>query len=222
MEAVHADPAESHDPAVEWKRSSGLVPFARAQAEMERRVADIRAGTAPELVWLLEHPALYTAGTSARDDELLERSRFPVHRTGRGGRYTYHGPGQRVGYVMLDLKRRGADVRAFVHRLEAWLIATLAHFGVQGERRSGRIGIWVARPDGTEEKIAALGLRIRHWVSFHGIALNVDPDLTHYAGIVPCGIADHGVTSLAALGVEASMEEVDRVLRATFEEIFPG
>ncbi len=206
---------------VEWKLSAGLVPYERALAEMESRVAAIRQGLEPELVWLLEHPPLYTAGTSASDDELLDTHEFPVHKTGRGGRYTYHGPGQRVGYVMMDLKRRGPDVRAFVHHLEEWLIVTLAQFGVKGERRTDRIGIWIEQPDGTEEKIAALGLRIRRWVSFHGIALNVAPDLTHYNGIVPCGIADYGVTSLAALGVEASMEDVDRALRSSFEEIFP-
>lgn len=213
--------SENFDLAVEWKYSTGPVPYEQALAEMESRVAAIRLGQAPELVWLLEHPPLYTAGTSATDDELLEDPEFPVHRTGRGGRYTYHGPGQRVGYVMMDLKRRGPDVRAFVHRLEAWLIATLAHFGVHGERRAERIGIWVVRPDGREEKIAALGLRIRQWVSFHGVSLNVNPDLSHYAGIVPCGIADHGITSLAALGIEVRMDDVDRALRAAFADIFP-
>ena len=205
------------DGGVQWLTSGRPVAYADALAFMEARVAGIRGEGAPETVWLLEHPSLYTAGSSARAEELLEPARFSVHRTGRGGRYTYHGPGQRVGYVMMDLKRRGPDVRAFVHHLEEWLIVTLAQFGVKGERRTDRIGIWIEQPDGTEEKIAALGLRIRRWVSFHGMA----PDLTHYNGIVPCGIADYGVTSLAALGVEASMEDVDRALRSSFEEIFP-
>jgi lipoyl(octanoyl) transferase len=187
---------------------------------MEQRVADIRAGTAPELVWLLEHPPVYTAGTSAAEDELLDAGRFPVHRTGRGGRYTYHGPGQRITYVMLDLKRRGPDVRQFVRNLEGWVIAVLNQFGVTGERRDGRVGIWVAGPDGTEEKIAAIGVRIRHWVTFHGIAINVNPELEHFNGIIPCGIAGYGVTSLSQLGVTASLEDVDAVLRKTFASHF--
>jgi len=187
---------------------------------MEERVAAIRAGTASELVWLLEHPPLYTAGTSARDEDLLEPGRLPVHRAGRGGRYTYHGPGQRIAYVMLDLRRRGQDVRCYVHRLEEWIMRTLACFGVRGERRDGRVGIWVARAGGREEKIAAIGVRVRQWVTYHGLALNLDPDLEHYRGIIPCGITEHGVTSLAALGVTATIDEVDTALRRTFDEVF--
>jgi lipoyl(octanoyl) transferase len=180
----------------------------------------VREGTASELLWFLEHPPLYTAGTSAADDELLTPERFPVFRTGRGGRFTYHGPGQRVAYAVLDLRRPGPpDVRRYVQTLEAWLIAALAHLGVAGGRREGRIGIWVNTPTG-EAKIAALGVRISRWITTHGIALNVDPDLSHFAGIVPCGITEHGVTSLKALGVEADMAEVDDVLRASFEEAF--
>jgi lipoyl(octanoyl) transferase len=189
---------------------------------MERRVAAIRAGTAPELVWLLEHPPLYTAGTSARDAELLDPHRLPVHPTGRGGRYTYHGPGQRIAYVMLDLRRRGEDVRCYVHQLEEWIIRVLARFGVRGERRDGRVGIWVVRPGGNEEKIAAIGVRVRQWVTYHGLALNLSPELAHYRGIVPCGIAEHGVTSLAELGVATTMEEVDMALHSTFAEVFVG
>jgi lipoyl(octanoyl) transferase len=186
---------------------------------MERRVAAIRAGTEGELVWLLEHPPLYTAGASARPEDLLDPDLLPVHRTGRGGQFTYHGPGQRVAYVMLDLERRGPDVRAYVNSLEEWLIRTLARLGVAGERRAGRVGIWVARP-GREDKIAAIGVRVRRWVTYHGVSLNVAPDLSHYAGIVPCGIAQHGVTSLAELGVPASMSDVDAVLRAAFADVF--
>ncbi len=184
---------------------------------MEARVAAIHAGTAPELVWLLEHPPLYTAGTSADAGELLDPGRFPVYRAGRGGRYTYHGPGQRIAYVMLDLARRGDDVHCYVHHLEDWVIQTLAHFGVAGERREGRVGVWVSR-GGAEAKIAAIGVRVRRWVTYHGMALNVTPDLDHYRGIVPCGISEHGVTSLAALGILVAMAEVDAVLRATFAE----
>jgi lipoyl(octanoyl) transferase len=205
---------------IEWRISETPVDYLVAIEEMESRVAAIRAGTAAELVWLLEHPPLYTAGTSARDDELLEPGRLPVFRTGRGGRYTYHGPGQRIAYVMLDLQRRGQDVRCHVHRLEEWMILTLARFGVRGERRNARVGIWVARPDGCEEKIAAIGVRVRRWVTYHGVALNLDPDLDHYRGIVPCGIAEHGVTSLAKLGAAATKEEVDAVLQSTFTEVF--
>jgi lipoyl(octanoyl) transferase len=205
---------------IEWRISEIPVEYEAAVDEMERRVAAIRAGAAPELVWLLEHPPLYTAGTSARAEDLLEPQYLPVHRTGRGGRYTYHGPGQRIAYVMLDLTRRDRDVRCHVHRLEEWMIGTLARLGVQGERRDGRIGIWVARRGGGEDKIAAIGVRVRRWVTYHGVALNVDPELDHYRGIVPCGIAEHSVTSLAALGVRATVEEVDIVLRATFGEIF--
>jgi lipoyl(octanoyl) transferase len=205
---------------VEWRIADGLVPYDEAVAEMERRVAAIRDGTAPELVWLLEHPPLYTAGTSARPEDLLEPQRLPVHRSGRGGQYTYHGPGQRVAYVMLDLGRRDRDVRCHVWRLEEWLIRTLARFAVRGERRAGRVGIWVAGPEGGEEKIAAIGVRVRHWVSYHGVALNIDPDLDHFRGIIPCGVIDHGITSLARLGITASMAEVDSALRATFDEVF--
>src|SRR6266446_4109980 len=205
---------------IEWRISNEAVDYLAAIEEMEGRVAAIRCGSVAELVWLLEHPPLYTAGTSARDEELLDPGRLPVHRTGRGGRYTYHGPGQRIAYVMLDLARRGRDVRCHVHRLEEWMIDTLARFDVQGERRDGRIGIWVARPGGGEDKIAAIGVRVRRWVTYHGVALNVDPELAHYRGIIPCGIAEHGVTSLAALGVATTMAEVDDVLHATFREVF--
>jgi lipoyl(octanoyl) transferase len=204
----------------EWILAEGLVPYPEAVAFMEARAADIRAGTALETIWLVEHPPLYTAGTSAQPSDLLDPKGLPVFATGRGGQYTYHGPGQRVVYVMLDLKRRGSDVRAFVRDLEEWLIRTLARLGVKGERREGRVGIWVTRPGGGEDKVAALGVRLRHWVSFHGVALNVDPDLGHYAGIVPCGIRAHGVTSLAKLGATTDMAVVDRALRASFAEIF--
>jgi len=185
-------------------------------------VAAIRAGTEPDLVWLLEHPPLYTAGTSARPDDLLDPERFPVHAAGRGGQYTYHGPGQRVGYVMLDLIPRGRDVRLHVHRLENWLIRTLDAFGVRAERRPGRVGLWVPRGGGREDKIAAIGVRVRRWVTFHGVALNVDPDLDHFAGIVPCGIRDQGVTSLWDLGHCVSMPEVDTALRESFAAAFDG
>ena len=205
---------------IEWRVSETPVDYPAAIEEMESRVAAIRAGTAGELVWLLEHPPLYTAGTSARDAELLEPGRLPMHRTGRGGRYTYHGPGQRIAYVMLDLRRRGQDVRCYVHQLEEWIIRTLARFEVRGERRNGRVGIWVVRPSGNEEKIAAIGVRVRQWVTYHGLALNVDPELEHYRGIVPCGIAEHGVTSLAELGIAARMGEVDTALRRAFAEVF--
>jgi len=206
--------------ACEWRIADAPVPYEAALAGMEARVAAIRAGTAPELVWLLEHPPLYTAGTSARDGDLLTPDRFPVYRSGRGGQYTYHGPGQRVGYVMLDLRRRGADLRAFVHDLEEWLIRALARFNVRGERRPGRVGIWVDRGHGREDKIAAIGVRVRHWVSFHGVALNVEPDLTHFAGIVPCGIRGHGVTSLVDLGHPVTLPEADMALREAWEEVF--
>lgn len=209
---------------VEWITSPGLVPYEEALAAMEARVAAIHAGTAPECVWLLEHPPLYTAGTSARREDLTDPSRFPVHEARRGGQYTYHGPGQRVAYVMLDLNRRDRDVRRFVQRLEDWIIAALAEFGVRGEVRAGRVGVWVARPDrpplpdGTprEDKIAAIGVRLRKWVSFHGIAVNVEPDLSHFDGIVPCGIRGHGVTSLVDLGLPVTMADLDLALRATF------
>jgi lipoyl(octanoyl) transferase len=203
---------------VEWKVSGQPVAYPDALAEMEARAAAIAEGRAGELVWLLEHPPIYTAGTSANDADLIE-ARFPVYRTGRGGQFTYHGPGQRVGYAMLDLRRRTPDVRAYVRDLEQWLIETLAHFEVKGERREGRVGIWVQR--GTQEdKIAALGVRIRRWVTLHGVALNVSPDLTHFSGIVPCGVRAHGVTSLADLGIAATMADVDMALKQSFTKIF--
>jgi lipoyl(octanoyl) transferase len=205
---------------VEWRIADALVAYDEAVAEMERRVAAIRDGIAPELVWLLEHPPLYTAGTSARPEDLLEPQRLPVYRSGRGGQYTYHGPGQRIAYVMLDLARRDRDVRCHVWRLEEWLIRALAHFELRGERRAGRVGIWVVGQGGREEKIAAIGVRVRHWVSYHGVALNVDPELDHFRGIVPCGVTDHGVTSLARLGIVASVAEVDIALRSTFDDVF--
>lgn len=210
--------------AVEWRISEAPVPYLEAVAAMEARVADIAAHQAPELVWLLEHPSLYTSGTSGKADDLLD-PRFPLFATGRGGQLTYHGPGQRVAYVMLDLKRRRPDVRTFVAALEQWIIRTLAAFDVRGERREDRVGVWVNRPDkglGCEDKIAAIGVRLRRWVSFHGISLNVDPDLTHFGAIVPCGVADprYGVTSLADLGHPATMGNLDAALRRTFEEVF--
>ena len=212
----------------EWRISDGAVPYAEALAAMEERVADIRAGRARELVWLLEHPPLYTAGTSSKPQDLLQPMRFPVHVAGRGGQYTYHGPGQRVVYAMLDLRARRQDVRRFVSDLEEWTIRTLARFSVTAERRAGRVGVWVVRPDKPplpdgsprEDKIAAIGVRIRHWVSFHGISINVEPDLSHYAGIVPCGIADHGVTSLVDLGLPVTLADLDIALAETFDEVF--
>jgi len=204
---------------VTWKTSQKAEDYEAAVAFMEQCVAAIHAGNAGEVVWLLEHPPLYTAGTSADQADLLE-ARFPVYKTGRGGEYTYHGPGQRIAYVMLNLKRRGQDVRKHVWRLEEWIIQTLAEFDVVGERRADRIGVWVVLPDGSEKKIAAIGVRVRKWVSYHGIAINVHPDLSHYSGIVPCGIAEFGVTSLHDLGITASLEEVDEMLKKTFEEIF--
>jgi lipoyl(octanoyl) transferase len=210
--------------AAEWRASHAPVAYPEALAAMEARAAAIADGGAPELVWLLEHPPLYTAGTSSRQQDVLA-ARFPVHRAGRGGQLTYHGPGQRVAYTMLDLRRRGADVRRFVATLEEWIIRTLARFDVTGERREDRIGVWVRRPDkgpGCEDKIAAIGIRIRRWVTLHGIALNVDCNLSHYSGIVPCGIAEarYGVTSLADLGVPARMAQVDEALRLEFEHLF--
>jgi len=215
-------------PPVRWRISDGLVPYEQAVAEMEREVADIADGKADELVWLLEHPPLYTAGTSADSADLIEPDRFPVFATGRGGEYTYHGPGQRVAYVMLDLKRRRQDVRAYVAALEQLVIQTLDMMNVRGERREDRVGVWVRRPekpllpDGTmaEDKVAALGIRLRRWVSFHGLSLNVDPDLSHFSGIVPCGISAYGVTSLVDLGLPVMMADVDIRLREAFEEIF--
>ncbi len=211
--------------APEWRTAPGLTPYPDAVAAMQARVAAIRAGTAPEQVLLLEHPPLYTAGTSARPDQLTDPERFPTHATGRGGQWTYHGPGQRVAYVMLDLTRRHGtvpprDVRCYVHGLEEWLIRALARFGVHGERRQGRVGIWVADTSATESKIAAIGVRVSRWVSWHGAALNVAPDLSHYGGIIPCGIAEHGVTSLRALGIDATMADADDALRAAWDEVF--
>ncbi|WP_275668515.1 lipoyl(octanoyl) transferase LipB [Oleisolibacter albus] len=210
--------------SIEWRISDEPVAYPEALAFMEQRAADIRAATAPETIWLLEHPPLYTAGTSAKPSDLLRPDRFPVYEAGRGGQYTYHGPGQRVGYVMMDVQARGGDLHNFVWRLEEWLIRTLAGFAVKGERRCGRVGVWVdlspyGRP-GQEAKIGALGVRVRRGVSFHGVSLNVEPDLSHFAGIVPCGISEFGVTSLADLGHIVSMDEVDMALRASFLEIF--
>jgi lipoyl(octanoyl) transferase len=213
---------------VEWKISDQPVPYPEALAEMEARAAAIADGKAGEqtreLVWLLEHPPIYTAGTSANDADLID-ARFPVYRTGRGGQFTYHGPGQRVAYAMLDLRTRTPDVRAYVRDLEQWLIETLAEFDVKGERREGRVGIWVQRgpsstENGREDKIAALGVRIRRWVTLHGVALNVEPDLTHFSGIVPCGVRAHGVTSLADLGIAVTMADVDVALKRSFTKIF--
>ena len=208
---------------VDWTHLPGLAPYPETLAAMEARVAAISAGTAPEAVWLLQHPPLYTSGTSAKTADLTDPGRFPVHVAGRGGQYTYHGPGQRVVYVMLDLNQRGRDVRQFVGALEAWIIATLAEFNVHGERRPGRVGVWVTRPDRTslignpaEDKIAAIGVKLRRWVSFHGISINVDPDLSHFTGIVPCGIRDHGVTSLVDLGLHVTMSDLDAALMRTF------
>ena len=215
-------------PAVEWRIAPGLTDYEAALDFMERRAAAIRDDGAAELVWLVEHPPLYTAGTSADRNDLLEPERFPVFQAGRGGEYTYHGPGQRVAYVMLDLKRRREDVRAFVAALEAWIIGALARFNVRGERREDRVGVWVVRPDRpplpdgspAEDKVAAIGIRLRRWVSFHGIAVNVDPDLSHFGGIVPCGIAGYGVTSLVDLGLPVTMADFDVALKASFRDIF--
>jgi lipoyl(octanoyl) transferase len=220
---MEASAAPVFDRTVEWEVSPGLVDYPGAVSRMERLAASIARSEHPEQVWLLEHPPLYTAGTSARDEHLLDPGRFPVFRTGRGGQFTYHGPGQRVAYVMLDLNRRGRDVRAFVRMLEEWLIRTLADIDITAESRDGRIGLWVQRPNapaGVEDKIAAIGIRLHRWVSFHGISLNVAPDLSHYSGIVACGIASHGVTSLRELGSTVSMAEVDTLLRRQFEAVF--
>lgn len=216
------------EPAIDWQVAEGLIPYDSAITMMEQRVAAIRAGAAPELIWLVEHPALYTAGTSADPSDLVAPDRFPVFKTGRGGQYTYHGPGQRVAYVMLDLDRRGRDVRAFVAGLEAWIIATLDRFNVRGERREDRVGVWVRRPDkaptvpGTvaEDKVAAIGIRVRKWVSFHGISINVEPDLEHFSGIVPCGVNDHGLTSLVDLGLPVTLEDMDTALKSEAERLF--
>lgn len=214
-------------PDVEWRVSGDLVPYPDALDLMEQRVAEISVGTEPECVWLLEHPPLYTAGTSAKAEDLVAPDRFPVFETGRGGQYTYHGPGQRVAYVMLDLKRRKPDVRAFVAALERWIIETLDDFNVKGERREDRVGVWVKRPEKprvsgaiAEDKIAALGIRLRKWVSLHGISINVEPDLEHFSGIVPCGVQQHGVTSLVDLGLPLTMDDLDIALHRRFGEIF--
>jgi lipoyl(octanoyl) transferase len=214
-------------PPVEWRIEPGLTQYQEALAFMEERAGAIRDGSAGELVWLVEHPPLYTAGTSARGEDLIEPDRFPVFNAGRGGEYTYHGPGQRVAYVMLDLKRRKEDVRAFVAALEDWIIAALARFNVKGERRDDRVGVWVVRPNRpalpggrpAEDKIAAIGIRLRRWVSFHGIAVNVEPNLSHFGGIVPCGISGYGVTSLVDLGLPVTMADFDMALKAAFEEV---
>ncbi|MDG1531965.1 MAG: lipoyl(octanoyl) transferase LipB [Paracoccaceae bacterium] len=213
---------------VEWRISDELVNYETALAEMEARVDAIIAGSADELIWCLEHPPLYTAGTSANPTDLLEPEKFPVYEARRGGQYTYHGPGQRVIYVMLDLNKRGRDVRKFVAKLEAWTIATLAEFNVIGEIRAGRVGVWVERPEKpatitgqiAEDKIAAIGVRLRRWVSFHGISINVEPDLSHFQGIVPCGISDHGVTSLVDLGLPVNIADLDVGLKSTFNTVF--
>ena len=221
--ALPVDTAPAETGTVSWRKSTEPVAYDAGLRWMEERVASIAAGTAPETVWLLEHPPVYTAGTSAREEDLLLPDVFPVFRTGRGGQFTYHGPGQRVAYVMLNLESRGRDVRRFVALLETWLIRVLGDFGVQGETRTGRVGVWVRHQSGgrtVESKIAALGIRIRRWVSYHGISLNVAPDLRHFAGIVPCGVAEHGVTSLTDLGVEASMMDVDHSLQRHFHDLF--
>ena len=213
---------------VEWIITDGLTDYRSAEACMEARATAIAAGEAKECIWLVEHPPLYTAGTSAKAEDLTEPDRFPVYPTRRGGQYTYHGPGQRVAYVMLDVAARGRDVRCFVRQLENWVIATLDQFNLRGEIRPGRVGVWVqrpekpAQPDGSpaEDKIAAIGIRLRKWVSFHGISINVEPDLSHFSGIVPCGITTHGVTSLVDLGLPVTMDDVDLALRATFEDVF--
>jgi lipoyl(octanoyl) transferase len=210
-------------PSVGWLIAPEPVAYPDALAFMEARAKAIAEGTAGELIWLLEHPPLYTAGTSAKPADLVAPERFPVFEAGRGGQYTYHGPGQRVAYVMLDVRRRGGDVRAFVHDLEGWLIDALASFGVVGETRCDRVGVWVRRPDRgptAEDKIAAIGIRLRRWVSFHGISLNVAPNLEHFSGIIPCGVREHGVTSLADLGIPATMAQVDQALREAFERRF--
>ncbi|MGR3525396.1 MAG: lipoyl(octanoyl) transferase LipB [Paracoccaceae bacterium] len=213
---------------VEWITTPGLIDYREAERWMEARVAGIAAGTAPEAIWLLEHPPLYTAGTSARIEDLTDPDRFPVYPSKRGGQYTYHGPGQRVIYVMLDVGRRGHDVRRFVQQLEGWVIATLASFGVQGHIREGRVGVWVERPDKprsitgalAEDKIAAIGIRLRKWISFHGISINLDPDLGHFSGIVPCGISEHGVTSLRDLGLDTRLADLDAALKLSFASTF--
>ncbi|MCB8823235.1 lipoyl(octanoyl) transferase LipB [Microvirga rosea] len=220
-----ADTFRPLDPSapVEWRIEEGLTGYEEAVRFMEERVAAIVEGRAPELVWLVEHPPLYTAGTSAQKSDLVDPDRFPVFETGRGGQYTYHGPGQRVAYVMLDLARRQKDLRRYVAALEAWLIDTLSEFNIRGERREDRVGVWVRRPEkgaGVEDKVAAIGIRVRRWVTFHGVSLNVEPELSHFSGIIPCGVHQHGVTSLVDLGIPVTMPEVDAMMRKTFEQIF--
>ncbi|WP_108484651.1 lipoyl(octanoyl) transferase LipB [Oceaniglobus ichthyenteri] len=213
---------------MDWIVSPGLTPYPEALSRMEQIAEGIRADTHPETVWLVEHPPLYTAGTSAQIADLVDPDRFPVYEARRGGQYTYHGPGQRVAYVMLDVAKRGRDVRRFVHQMEAWVIAALAEFNITAEVREGRVGVWVERPDRApngdgsvrEDKVAAIGIRLRKWVSFHGLSINVEPDLTHFDGIVPCGIREHGVTSLVDLGLPVTMEDVDVALRRTFGDVF--
>ena len=214
--------AGSKQASITWQKSADLVPYADALATMEDRVDALQKGEATELGWLLEHPPLYTAGTSARDDDLLVPDRFPVFKTGRGGQYTYHGPGQRIAYMMLDLKRRGQDLRRYVWQLEEWIIQTLRWFDIEGERRDGRVGIWVVKADGQEAKIAAIGVRVRRWITFHGIAINLDPDLSHFSSIVPCGLSQFGVTSITDLGKQTSLVELDERLMHTFEGVFAG
>ena len=210
-----------HSPSpVQWRVSDGLTPYPAAHEYMKEKALQIALEGAQEEVWLLQHPALYTAGTSANPTDLVDANRFDVFETGRGGQYTYHGPGQRVGYVMLDLRKRGRDVSVFVRTLEQWIIDTLAEFGVKAERRCGRVGVWVVREDGREEKIAAIGVRLKKWVSFHGISINLNPDLSHFGGIVPCGITEHGVTSLQDLGKSASLTELDQALERNFIKLF--
>ena len=222
--SIATDASAAHAP--EWRVEDDLVAYPEALAAMQARIAAIRAGMAHELVWLVEHPPLYTAGTSAKRDELVDPARFPTYHAGRGGQWTYHGPGQRTGYVMLDLTRPhgrvpAQDIRCYVNGLEEWLIRTLQRFNVRGERRPGRVGIWVADPvTGTEAKIGAIGVRVSRWISWHGVALNVEPNLTHFGGIVPCGLPQYGVTSLAALGIPATMSDVDVALRAAWAEVF--
>jgi lipoyl(octanoyl) transferase len=212
--------SEASDRAIEWRISTDPVAYPEAVDFMERRVRAIRDGEAEEMIWLLEHPPLYTAGTSARAEDLLEPDRFPVYRSGRGGQYTYHGPGQRVAYVMLDLQRRGPDLRAYVNALEEWIIRALARFNVVAGRRSGRVGLWVERGGDREDKIAAIGVRVRRWVTYHGVAINLEPDLSHFEGIVPCGISEHGVTSLVDLGLPVTMADLDVALKQAYGEVF--
>lgn len=212
--------AGSQPASITWQQSEHLVPYADALTAMEHHVDVLQKGEVGELGWLLEHPPLYTAGTSAKDDDLLVPDRFPVFKTGRGGQYTYHGPGQRIAYMMLDLRRRGQDLRRYVWQLEEWIIQTLRWFDIEGERRDGRVGIWVVKADGKEAKIAAIGVRVRRWITFHGIAINLEPDLSHYSSIVPCGLGHFGVTSMADLGSRATLAELDERLMGTFEDVF--